>query len=775
MKRFFLLAAIFILLINSAYAATFFMNPENDKSITFVSKYESSSMDPDTFEYYKRLKEDYSIYIVKDEDVINEEAGWIDARDNSDLVFVMTVSDSALRGDRNNFCKGLSKTLNLTKGIVFAGNSLIFDNMSIGCVYTSHFNFADQANNTNMGSVDEVRVTKDHEISKGYELGDYNLTPGRIYTVPNIKGEMTIGKARGNPDGPGPIESGRHPFLSVWQGLTYRAAIWGIDEYSVVCDGCLGWDLFDQMIEWTSKKEGMGFNITTDKEAYRPGEEITVYINSEVEMASVTGNLTLPDSSIKALYFTGSGKSWQSVYLLDDDDPLGNVTININSGGFHSSKVVELRLIDIEIGIENVTETVKIDITIKDIDGSTVSHVETKAKILAPGGNLTEYTSSSGNFVIYYNVSQTGKHRLAVEANYSNRIIIENTEFIGKLKSNISSSPKNFTMKLGEPVNITQEFTIENQGSENITNIVINFDGNIKDIVNPDKIVVESLGPRENKSIEFNLTIPKEQGTYSGTIIVDYSDDFIEIPIKIELKYPGMVGINPESADFSILKGEKKVLEFNIENTGLGEVKITRISLTGDVETWGEITEKPRVISPGNIGVIKVLFDSTGFYSGSLMEDISGSMVIETEDETKTVGISMKIVGDLIGKLDSFYGDFQRAEGDIQELEKSSNVDDLYSKLDALRSDVQSARSDYERGYYEQAKLTIDNIEAGLTELTNSIEQKRVDIENKRESTTTMAIVVSVLVAGGIIGYLFYRKRSEERKFKWVYKKWAKK
>ena len=64
MRKFILFTIIIsMFLLNSVYAMSFSLNPGSDKSVVFVSRYDSSSMDPDTFEYFKRLKQDYSVYL----------------------------------------------------------------------------------------------------------------------------------------------------------------------------------------------------------------------------------------------------------------------------------------------------------------------------------------------------------------------------------------------------------------------------------------------------------------------------------------------------------------------------------------------------------------------------------------------------------------------------------------------------------------------------------------------------------------------------------------
>ena len=57
----------------------------------------------------------------------------------SDLVFVTTLSDDELGKKMDDFCEELSLVLNSTKGIVFAGNSFMFNNESIGCIYSKYF------------------------------------------------------------------------------------------------------------------------------------------------------------------------------------------------------------------------------------------------------------------------------------------------------------------------------------------------------------------------------------------------------------------------------------------------------------------------------------------------------------------------------------------------------------------------------------------------------------------------------------------------------------
>ena len=127
------------------------------------------------------------------------------------------------------------------------------------------------------------------------------------------------------------------------------------------------------------------------------------------------------------------------------------------------------------------------------------------------------------------------------------------------------------------------------------------------------------------------------------------------------------------------------------------------------------------IIKPGTYGVIRILFDSADFYSQDLLKEVTGVLEIESDDETKTVDITMKIIGDVPDKIDTFYDEFNALDDEIEDLGLLTNVNTFYNKLNNLRKLMYDAREYYEDGDYERSVMTVNNIETGITELKNEI------------------------------------------------------
>ncbi|OGI15788.1 hypothetical protein A3K63_00235 [Candidatus Micrarchaeota archaeon RBG_16_49_10] len=775
MKRILLALLVAQLFMVATYAISFYENPTSKKSIVFVSKYDSSSMDSQTYQYFRKIRENYSVYLVGDGSVSSANSDWKSALNSSDAVFVTSLSSNALTTGRDSFCRELSSALNMTKGVVFAGNSTIFDNESMGCVYTQYFDFANKTNNTRITQREVKVISNSHEISSPYEIRTYSVLQGRIYPVVDPNKATSLAAVWGDPDGSGPKPDGYYPFLNVWRGLTYKAASWGIEDYAIDCPGCLDWGLLNRTLAWVSDKSDIGFNVSTNKEIFMPGEEIQISVASPVDIQSLEGQIVYPDGKVKSLFLTGSGKSWGSIYLLDEADPLGKYEISVRYGSVVVKRNVEVKLLKVEVSIENVTESVLIKFEIWGMQGQRIDEINSSVKVTGPNGNYTTYLNQKGRFNITYNVSNTGWHTVNFQANYTGRKIEGETSFYGRGRLGLAVTPETIVIKTAYPANMTGTALITNSGGEKITNLTVEILGEVEPLFKNKSFVIPSINSKGNYTLRLNLSVPDEQRVYKGVMKLSYLDQVLEVPVSVELRYPSSILIEPASMDFSLLAGQKKTIGFDLENSGKSAAKIYNITLLGDLTSWGEIVEKPKVIEQGDHGAVKMFFDTSSFYGSELLTTLSGSLVIETEDETITAPISLKIAGDVIGKINGLYKDLGYLNGRLEEVERIADVKDLYESLSNLRADLETSRNYYESGDYEQSALLVQSVESSAASLKDSIASRNEEAVKKKQKAMTMAILVSLAIVAALVGYLVYRKRRAEQEFRPVYKKWTRK
>ncbi|MBL7170098.1 MAG: hypothetical protein ISS48_03700, partial [Candidatus Aenigmarchaeota archaeon] len=231
--------------------ALYYSTSGAEKTVTFISKYGSRSMDSQTLDYYEKIKQNYNVYIVKDLSVSGNSQDWKTALDDSDLIFLISLSDEVLNETRDDFCKNLATTLNKSVGIAFAGNSVMSKDDFYGCIYTSHFNFAELWKNSELLS-NKVTITKLHEMTGDYQKGDYNLGENKtIYPVISPNNGDTLAIVNGDPDGLGARPAADYPLFVLWRGLRYNAVSWGITTSKLSgCSNCLDWKLLYQFLDW---------------------------------------------------------------------------------------------------------------------------------------------------------------------------------------------------------------------------------------------------------------------------------------------------------------------------------------------------------------------------------------------------------------------------------------------------------------------------------------------------------------------------------------------
>ncbi len=782
MKRIFFLVLIILLVIPISNAFYYYSNPSSDKTATFISKYSSRSMDSQTLDYYEKIKENFDVYIVKDSTVVSNSQDWKTAYQNSDLIFVISLSDEVLNQTRNDFCRNLAAVLDKSVGLIFAGNSLVFSgnesNNISGCLYTQYFKFANGFNNTEL-TKSEVKIITSHEITDGYEKRTYNLDEGKtIYPVISPNNSLTLASVNGDPDGVGTNVAGDYPLMVLWQGVKYNALSWGITTSKLTgCSNCLGWKLFNQALNWTSDEKNMGFDLDTDKDVYFIGDRISIGVSSHVNMNHVTGKIIYPFLGEEYdLVFTGSGKSWNSIYLLQDGDPSGEYIISVIADSLEVRKNIHVKSMNIYASIDNRTENVQINVDLKDKYDRYLENSKIGITVKKPSNLLDNYLPvNTSSRVLIYNVTESGNHIVYIAGEDSKgRTQTVEKSFYFRLKPNLTFTPENITETVNDAINLTRTLYITNRGNETLTNIAPKKQGQIQDWIGINTTPF-TLGKGNYTFLNMNISIPGvEEGKYMGVLNFTTDQGFSILPITINLDYFGELNVYPTSQTVWIPLEETKEIEFMLNNSGRGSLEIKSIEPSYEINEWMYIGNKPKVIIPGGRASLGIVISTEGVSIDDILKTVSGEIEIVTDTGAfySSPRLTINIVSDIPKRVESFYPDMIQIEKEIRELKEKTDVTSFEEEAGRIREKMENTKELYDNAQFESAIGMYNSIKPDIDKLKTSVQEKSKQLKENRMKTIRLVIIFIVVIVVAIVGYIIYKKVKESGEYSWLYKKW---
>jgi hypothetical protein len=778
MKKIIFVVLVFLLQAASCYAAD---------SVVFISSESSRSMvNPTTYAYFQMVQNKFpTIYIVRDIDVANNTQEWRDAYADASLIFLTGLSDEVLTTRRDNFCGNLSKLLTQFKGIVFAGNAAISSATGQGCLYTSFFNLADPSNNTELKN-NQVNITKQHKITYGYNLKPYNISINdTIYTVNSPKGDYEVlAEAYGDPDGGGLLQTAFYPAITIWKGLTYRVVAWSINTSEIDCEDCLGWNIFNQALDWVSNTSDMGFRIETDKDVYGQGQTIYIDVVSTAVMNSVSGNITRPDGVEESLYFTGSGTSWSSYYPLLSTDPNGIYKINVNADGILNSKEVKVRAFYLNVSVKRIALTnIGINVDVLSQTDGYYKNVNVSIDVLDPLGDIHSYTTEDGSvqeyedgrFYLLYHVENSGEHTIFVKAiDNLGRTANETVNFTYYPVMNITLSPENLTLEVHEAKNLSFIIKVINNGADALTNITLVKRGDIKDWINFPTTTISRIEPGSFTYFYFNLTIPSvEEGNYTGYIILSSASGEKEFPITVKLEYVGHLVVEPNFWEEYASIEDTLIKEFNLTNTGEGELRILEIKTTGTLGNLIRVLQKPTFLDPGIRKKLKVGVVMGGITIPDTSVSLSGNLKIITNSNNETIAVSLIVVKNLEDEANSLISTIGRIESEIDELEKEIDVSSLRSDLAKLNTELEDVKLLYQQKNYKEAEQKFRDVKRNIDVIQSEIIRLQEEVKERKAGVTRTLMIFSLMSIILLIAVMIYfRIIKPKRTYKWLYEKW---
>jgi hypothetical protein len=734
-------------------------------------------MDSNTLNYYDRIDDTFTVVPVQDIEVKSNSNIWTNAYKDADLIFVTSLSSEMFNESRDEFCKNLAVVLTKTKGIVFAGNSSISDTL-FGCPYTSYFNFSSSSNNLELKN-NTVKLIRSHQITDGYNINEsYNVSiQDTIYTIPSPVDGIILGTVYGDPDGLGPTTTGDYPFLVVWNEVGYRSAVWGINTSTLTdCSGCLGWRLFNQLLEWVSNTSDIGYKISTNKRDYYPEERINIYVKSPATISTISGRIYYPNGENYALSFSGSEKDWSSIYLINKEVPNGNYTIEVIVDKVKKNTSVVVKAFDLNLFIDNSTEKVRIKINATDLNKNIVN-VNLTVNIISPKGERSDYYfEKNGSVSFDYDIQSSGRYTInATAIDDYKRNITESKSFYYFFKPNITIVPQNMSKIVYEPTNFSISISIFNNGTNNVTNSYIIKTGNTKDWVELENTSLGVIEPNKSKTFRLNISIPDvDRGTYNGTIKFSFDGNEYQFYIFITRKYLGNLSVNPVHWSAWIPKGQSRTTKFFMSNGGRGEVTIESINVIGDLKDKITITQQPSQVEPGLNRSLEIEVYTTDVSVTDLVTTLTGEIEIETDQGvySQPISLEVKVVEDLTVKAQDLSNDLIVLENNITILSKSVDVSSLKNNLMSIKSDLNEIENLYSQGDYQNAIDLYKSAKTDTGHLRMNINQIHEEIKDKEKMFTMFISIFIVLIVIGVLVFFVFRKMQEKVRYSWLYKKW---
>jgi hypothetical protein len=774
MRKFFYTLFIILIAFQTAQAA-YYSSQGNEKTATFISQYTSRSMDPQTLDYYQQIKDNYNIHIIKDTWVADNSQEWRNAYQNSDLIFVVSLSDEVLNQRRYYFCNNLAEVLESSVGLIFAGNSVLYNNESYGCLYTPKFNFSNPANNSQIIQ-NEIKIIELDESTGDYSKSRYNLSESKsIFPIVSPNNGKIIGVVEGDPDGSGMQSYGEYPLFVIWGGVRYNAISWGITTSKIeACENCLGWELFHQFLDWASDEDNMGFSIETDKEVYYSGDRILITAKAEVDIKEIEGEIIYPinDQSFD-LVFSGGGKEWTSIYLIEEDPP-GEYIISVTGDTLDVRKNVTIKVMDMYLDIRNNTEEVRISTELRDRHGQIIEG-NVEIVVERPSGTYDQYSFDESVVDMIYNVSESGSYIVSItgtDMNNRSQRITENFYF--KLKPNLTFVPENIVETVNNPAKLIKNIRLANEGKETVQGINVKTGGEISDWV-VFNISPFNLTPQNYTSFNVNIDVPEVvEGEYKGILNISSKEGYDILPIIITVDYLGQLGVSPLTATEWLKLNDAKEVEFELKNSGKGSLEIISVNPSSEIQDWVHISHKPRIIPSNGKGILRVLVSTEGVSLTESLKRLSGKIDITTDLGVHKMppSLNLNIFPSISEEIRGLYDDLIQAEKELEALKEEMDISNLQGEVEVLRIKIGNTQELYINNQLESAYQSYSSIQSEINQLKEQIQQKKEGIETRKKRNKIIIIGLIVFALVAIIGYIIYKKVKEEKRYSWLYKKW---
>lgn len=214
------------------------------------------------------------------------------------------------------------------------------------------------------------------------------------------------------------------------------------------------------------------------------------------------------------------------VEIIGETDIIRN-RVKVTSSTLSAFVIGETKEIDADFSLDKATyylgDNIKLTGIVKDIDGDSVSNASVNAYIKTPRKDYNVVTDSNGVFSLEFLApKEEGRYTLVVKASkYPYNDFKEEIDFeVAKSKSIFIDFPE--TLKIVRGGNLSQEFSLLNNGQADVENINISLEGLPENYYN---IVSNNIDLRTGESktlyIDFSVPVYAETGISSVTIKIE--------------------------------------------------------------------------------------------------------------------------------------------------------------------------------------------------------------------------------------------------------------
>ena len=777
------LTLAFLILLSSVWAEDLvvYSTDVNGVPIAFISKESSRSMtNLDLQNYFTHLANlGYTIYIINDSQVVDNTTTWKSVCNIVNTFFVMGVSDYAA-SKWNNFTQNLNSCLSAHErfGVFYGGNvlTLIFDDGTKVSTIKANYTFINSTGKW---------------VNLSFENGVYHFPEQYVYVlnssqnpqgVYNYPGVIAYTEADLDENGDEPLRN--HSLVMVKEELNYRVVFWGFNTSNLSCSSdCIGWRLFDDLMEWLTDFDSLGFRISSDKSYYRPGETVRIRVSGRVNVTRypIQGKVERPDGVNDSLSFSvcDDSKSYCSSYPLLSTDPDGRYLIHVTVFPLSDTNHFWVESLNVSTNVSyNLTRGIfRVNVTF--LNGTPAVHCNVSLFFSSPNETEeVERMDEEGYGVYYYSfeLDETGEY--GFEGNVSCYGYIGHYAYKVNLTKlpNITFAPQemNVVMSVGSSDLIC--FNISNNEDRNLTNVVLSLEGNGTNFTTLETNSI-NLTFNEPSRLCLNVTIPLDANKGNYTLNVLLENFSYRYPINIEVLKFGKLNVLTPNVELFVVESNSESTTILIRNDGGDVLNITNVYATGDISSLVSINVSKQQLEPSEVGKIELIVSAPELSNETLEEIYSGDLIIETDSNETPSGyvlVSIHVVVDVTRTIDEMRNKLSEISEKLSKVE-GEDIDVYIQEITKLDEDLNEIYDKFSKGDYESSISLLEMKREELASLESEVESFVKEVEEKKTQSaiTTILIFIGILFAIVVVYFFSFKMRKSEG-YEWLYKKWGK-
>ncbi|MDD5416580.1 MAG: hypothetical protein PHU12_01240 [Candidatus Aenigmarchaeota archaeon] len=760
MKKLLILLLLILVIVPGVYAG---------KNVTLVSQTpncfnqgcECYSAANNNYDYLfcKELEKSYGVKKINENEVVTQNAFWLDSYQKSNLIFIGNVSDSIITTPTSTFCTNIKNVLVSNQRQMFSTGKA--NQPAKGCIFDGY---------VTAPSPNLCTATIFTKLNDGFPTSDLSVGEANVITAPLYSNEITI---RTKSQGSGWIGAsckefsyGIYPVVDT--GLQDKAIFWGLDVPANYTSTT--WSIFDKTLWYVMGDYSYGdidATLKTDKTTYKPGEKINITLEqgtANIDSATLV-SLTYPDgTSIDNVPMDPI--AWNLTYAIEKSAPNGTYTIKVKATAPPAIKEFTKKIDVIPYTISATLnkasyvagENVDIGIVLGSVYDSSLN-ATAKIEVTNPAGtkttiynekitytfNKTYATSSSsigGVYLVRITLTDT-----------DSRIFVKDLSFTVKNVGNIIVSPAQWSKQVSSDGNVTQLFTIKNNGTDDLAAITITPSSGIT----LSKTSIASLNATKTENFTATFYVDSV-GNKTGSITLDSETYNYVIDVNLEYVFNPVedsLVISPESASIVTIPNVAVEKEFELENIAVYGASNFVYTISDSIKNIASITTKPTQINSEGTAAMKVKIDAPE------IKTYYGTITVNSSVGSYEINLNIEVIGDISTEADDLLKTIVSLNENITALQKKGkDVSGLQDLSDSAKEKLESTKEAYESGNYQTAKTYFDQAGSSIDDLKSQIEEIRSQKPNYSGIIWTVAFIIIIAIVG-IVAYKYKDKIKE--------------